>query len=48
MLLLQPQVRNPLQFLYPLRLRDGSAEAGQDMDMIFYAAGDDRRAAELL
>src|ERR1700730_1277085 len=47
MLLLQPQVRHTLQFLDPFRLRNGSAEAGQKMNIVFYAARNDRRTSEL-
>ena len=40
-LFLQPQIRHSLQFFDPLGLRNGSAKAGQEMNMIFHSASDD-------
>jgi hypothetical protein len=43
----QPEVRDAFQFLHPFGLRDGAAEAREQMDMVFHPTDEDGRAIEL-
>ena len=45
--LLQPEVGDAFQLLYPFCLRDGAPESREQMHVVFDSPGEDRRAIEL-
>jgi len=46
-LFFEPQVGDPLDFLYPFGLGNRASEAAQQMDVVFHAADLQRRALQL-
>jgi hypothetical protein len=47
-LFLNPEMRDSLQFLYPLGLRNGPTETTKEMNMIFNSADEQGRTVQLL
>ena len=47
-LLLEPEMRHPLEFFHPLGLGDSAPEAAEEVDMVFGAAYQDWWAIQIL